>query len=124
ELRHLHIPALLLQPLVENAIKHGIAPLRAGGEVAVLARLANGGEQLQLRVSDTGQGASEQALAHGRNQGVGLANVEQRLKRRFGAAATFSLRSAPSVGTTVEMSLPVNAAQSNVVQFTPKVGRR
>jgi signal transduction histidine kinase len=124
ELRRLRVPALLLQPLVENAIKHGIAPLRAGGEVVVLARLAHGGEQLQLRVSDTGQGASEQALAHGRQQGVGLANVEQRLKRHFGRAATFSLRSAPGVGTTVELSLPANAAQSNVVQFTPKVGRR
>ena len=124
ELHRLRVPALLLQPLVENAIKHGIAPLRAGGEVVVLARLVNGGEQLQLRVSDTGQGASEQALAHGRNQGVGLANVEQRLKRHFGVAATFSVRSAPGVGTTVELTLPVNAAQNNVVQFTPKVGRR
>ena len=124
ELRHLRIPALLLQPLVENAIKHGIAPLRAGGEVVVLARLSAGGEQLQLRVSDTGQGASEQTLAHGRRQGVGLVNVEQRLARHFGTAATFSLRSAPSVGTTVEMSLPVNATQSNVVQFVPKVGQR
>jgi two-component system, LytTR family, sensor kinase len=124
ELRRLRIPALLLQPLVENAIKHGIAPLRAGGEVVVLARLTAGGEQLQLRVSDTGQGTSEQALAHGRRQGVGLVNVEQRLARHFGAAATFSLRSAPGVGTTVEMSLPVGATQSNVVQFAPKIGRR
>jgi two-component system LytT family sensor kinase len=109
ELRAQLVPALLLQPLVENAIKHGIAPARAGGAVLVEARQqtsATGESLLTIRVSDTGLGASEQKLLQGREHGVGLANVEQRLKRQFGAAAQFSLRSVPHKGTTVELSLP------------------
>lgn len=127
ELRHVRVPALLLQPLVENAIKHGITPQRAGGELTVWARLADDGEHLQIRISDTGQGASATALAHGRQHGVGLTNVEQRLKRHFGAAASFSLRSAPGVGTTVELSLPARlpaSAAANVVPFAEAAKRR
>lgn len=127
ELHNLRIPALLLQPLVENAIKHGITPLRAGGEVVVWARLEAGkdnAERLHIRVTDTGQGAGEQALAHGRKHGVGLANVEQRLQRHFADNASFSLRSAPGLGTTVELLLPVAAAATtnNVVPFERRAG--
>lgn len=121
ELHNVRIPALLLQPLVENAIKHGITPLRAGGEVVVWARLEAGkdnAERLHIRVSDTGQGAGEQALAQGRKHGVGLANVEQRLQRHFADKASFSLRSAPGIGTTVELFIPAAAAvTNNVVPF-------
>lgn len=127
ELRTLRVPALLLQPLVENAIKHGITPQRAGGELVVWARLTEDGEHLQIRISDTGQGASEATLAHGRQHGVGLANVEQRLKRHYGAAASFHLRSATGVGTTVELSLPVRVSANtanNVVPFAEAAKRR
>jgi two-component system, LytTR family, sensor kinase len=123
ELHSLRIPALLLQPLVENAIKHGITPQRAGGELVVWARLV--ADCLHIRISDTGQGASDPTLAHGRQQGVGLANVEQRLKRHYGDAATFELRSAPGVGTTVELSLPRQAAApNNVVPFAAEAAKR
>jgi histidine kinase/histidine kinase/DNA gyrase B/HSP90-like ATPase len=128
-LRNLCIPALLIQPLVENAIKHGITPQRTGGEVVILARVAGrttygvtGGnvdrpvadDKLQIWVRDTGAGASEIALAHGRKRGVGLANVEQRIRRHFGEAATFSIRSAPAIGTTVELNLPVKGVETSV----------
>lgn len=125
-LHNVRIPALLLQPLVENAIKHGITPLRAGGEVVVWARLEAGNdnaERLHIRVTDTGQGAGEQTLAHGRKHGVGLANVEQRLQRHFADKASFSLRSAPGVGTTVELFIPVAAVvTNNVVPFERRAG--
>jgi signal transduction histidine kinase len=49
-------------------------------------------------------------LAHGRTHGIGLQNVEQRIKRHYGDAATFDIRSAAGIGTTVELSLPVNLA--------------
>lgn len=121
-LRSVRIPALLIQPLVENAIKHGISPQRAGGEVVILARsscgVANGSlpsfgdETLQIWVRDTGAGASEAALEHGRQHGVGLANVEQRIQRHFGEAGAFSVRSAPGVGTTVELILPIKLGGS------------
>jgi two-component system LytT family sensor kinase len=116
-LRASRIPALLIQPLVENAIKHGITPQRTGGEVVILARMARGNarqtladDTLQIWVRDTGAGASEITLEHGRKRGVGLANVEQRIRRHFGEAAIFNIRSAPGVGTTVELGLPINLA--------------
>jgi len=119
EMRNHRIPALLIQPLVENAIKHGISPSRMGGEVAISARIAPGngavgvaGDMLQIIVRDTGLGVSEQALAQGRNRGVGLSNVERRLKAHYGAQASFSVRSAPGAGTAVELSLPVNLTRA------------
>lgn len=72
ELRSLRVPSLLVQPLVENAIKHGIAPARAGGEVRITARLEKtnaGAEMLCVTVSDTGVGASEIDIARGRRRG-------------------------------------------------------
>jgi len=117
-LRNLRIPALLIQPLVENAIKHGISPSRAGGEVSISARIAPD-DRLQISVRDTGLGASEQALIAGRKRGVGLSNVERRLKTHYGDQASFNIRSAPGVGTTVELSLPApliyTAANSTAV---------
>jgi two-component system, LytTR family, sensor kinase len=118
ELRGLRVPALLIQPLVENAVKHGVSPQRAGGEVMVVARLAKSdgarpglpgaGDALELWVRDTGAGADEAEMRRGRRRGFGLLSVEERLRRHFGAAATFTVRSAPGVGTTVQMSFPVS----------------
>jgi two-component system LytT family sensor kinase len=134
-LRQIRVPALLIQPLVENAIKHGVSPCRAGGEVMILARLARGrGDQtfatasapmsaeetLQIWVRDTGAGASERELAHGRARGIGLQNVEQRIKRHYGGAATFGIRSASGVGTTVELGLPINLANATVDEMAPR----
>jgi LytS/YehU family sensor histidine kinase len=102
--RDLRIPALLVQPLVENAIKHGISPMRAGGDVAIRVWLDD--RQLRIQVRDTGAGASEAALATGRERGVGIANVERRLRSHFGEASQFHIRSAPGAGTTVELGLP------------------
>jgi two-component system, LytTR family, sensor kinase len=128
--RQIRIPALLIQPLVENAIKHGVSPSRAGGEVVILARLGRGevnqtfasaGAEgaLQIWVRDTGVGASEQELAHGRARGIGLQNVEQRIKRHYGAAASFGIRSASGVGTTVTLGLPIYLANASVDGMTP-----
>jgi two-component system LytT family sensor kinase len=138
-LRQIRVPALLIQPLVENAIKHGVSPCRTGGEVMILARLARGGgdqtsakvgvsvgapppteETLQIWVRDTGVGASEQELARGRTRGIGLQNVEQRIKRHYGDAATFGIRSASGIGTTVELGLPINLANASVDGMTPR----
>jgi two-component system LytT family sensor kinase len=113
-LRGIRIPALLVQPLVENAIKHGISPSRAGGDVAIEAGMLNG--SLRISVRDTGLGASQRQLDHGRKRGVGLANVEQRIRRHYGDGAIFDIHSAPGVGTTVDLALPVHkihAGQAN-----------
>jgi two-component system LytT family sensor kinase len=108
-LRQARIPSLLLQPLVENAIKHGIAPLAAGGSVAVVATAGRSvdGPRLRICVQDTGAGGSEAAWAHGRAAGVGLATLEQRLAGHFGTSASLAVDSREGVGTTVAVQLPL-----------------
>lgn len=115
ELRNTRIPPLIIQPLVENAIKHGIAPLKSGGEVFVSARVEsephNAGEaSIHLMIRDTGMGVNESSLAQGRKLGVGLSNVERRLECFYGSSASLSIQSKPGLGTTVEITLPVEAS--------------
>lgn len=112
ELRTLRIPPLIIQPLVENAIKHGIAPRKAGGEVMVSASLNNGmaPPSLHISVADTGSGVSKESFEQGRRRGVGLTNIEKRLEHFYGQSARVKLRSQPDKGTTVELQLPLGAA--------------
>jgi two-component system, LytTR family, sensor kinase len=111
-LRDIRVPVLVLQPLVENAVKHGISARQAGGEVAVRAAVRKEGErhQLVLAVQDTGAGATESAVLRGRATGVGLKNVERRIACQYGDAASLTIRSSPGAGTTVEICLPVDPA--------------
>jgi two-component system LytT family sensor kinase len=109
-LRHVCVPPLLLQPLVENAVKHGIAKKQAGGQVVVTGRLDSLPSELPrlvLVVQDTGAGSTEDALEQGRGIGVGLRNIERRLDFQYGRSASLSISTGPGVGTTVEVRLPV-----------------
>jgi two-component system LytT family sensor kinase len=106
-LKSLRVPPLLLQPLVENAVKHGIAPELRGGEVTVTAELARDDRLgLVLVVHDSGAGASVDDLKRGRDLGLGLTNIERRLACHYGDAARLSIASAPGAGTTVEIHMP------------------
>jgi len=100
------LPSLLLQPLVENAVRHGIAPSRRGGRVRVLATLDEAADSIELRVEDTGIGAAPGAFT--RAGGVGLASVERRLALHYGTQGVMSVRSTPGGGTTVRLVLPVS----------------
>jgi LytS/YehU family sensor histidine kinase len=108
-LRHVRLPALVLQPVVENAVKHGVAPRADGGDIRIAAHVEPGpnGGRLSLRIEDTGAGASPDMLRRGRESGVGLRNVERRLHGQYGSSATLSIDSTPGTGTVVEMSIPV-----------------
>ncbi|MDQ6787579.1 MAG: histidine kinase [Acidobacteriota bacterium] len=98
---HLKIPSLILQPLVENAVKHGIEHSKRGGEVEISARLdAN---CLTLEVADTGAGFDKANL----RRGIGLSNVENRLQKYFGAAAQLSLTKQTTGGAIARISFPV-----------------
>jgi signal transduction histidine kinase len=117
ELRRVRIPALVIQPLVENAIKHGISESLAGGEVRILARMhepnGTGDEKASVLISviDTGIGVTDTALAHGRTRGLGLSNVEQRLRRYTGGTSALNIRSTRG-GTTVEIRVPLQERET------------
>jgi hypothetical protein len=103
-LRGIRIPALMIQPLVENAIKHGIAPSRSGGLVAITSRLV--GDQLSVTVRNGGAAATATEIAQGRRNGVGLANLDARLRHQYGEAASLTL--VPVEGETrAEIILPI-----------------
>jgi signal transduction histidine kinase len=111
-LHDLQLPPLLLQPIVENAVKHGISPQRDGGDLYVSARLEHRPREspaLLIVVRDTGAGASAERLRRGREAGVGLSNVARRLECQYGSAGALSISSVVGAGTTVEIRLPASA---------------
>jgi two-component sensor histidine kinase len=97
------VPFLLLQPLVENAIRHGIEPLEAGGRIEITARRIAG--QLELAVTDNGPGVPETPAARSR-EGVGLTNVRSRAAHLYGRDHQFSLTPAPGGGSRACLRLP------------------
>jgi two-component system LytT family sensor kinase len=109
-LRNIRLPPLVLQPIVENAVKHGIAQKQIGGEIAIRGTVDHSDDdtrRLSLIVEDTGAGTTDEALERGRRTGVGLRNVERRLECQYGKAATLSIRTVPGEGTHVEIRMPV-----------------
>lgn len=112
ELKGLAVPALILQPLVENAIKHGISESRHGGTVTIAATLVaeDGGEFLELLVADSGGGRD--GVEFDRSGGVGLKNVRERLRSHYGGRSVLLLERHPFSGTTARIKLPVSAGAS------------
>lgn len=107
ELESVRIPALVLQPLVENAIKHGVSENKNGGEVAITAEMtsAEGDRELRLLVTDTGPGRRGAASKH--SNGVGLKNIRERLRSHYGPRAGLRVESDAQEGTRAEIVLPV-----------------
>ena len=100
------VPTLLLQPLVENAIKHGLEPKIEGGHITVRAR--QDGAQLVLEVADTGVGAAldtTQALPS--SPGFGLSQVRERLAAAYGTAGAINFVAAQQGGTRAEVRFPL-----------------
>jgi hypothetical protein len=125
ELRTVPVLPLLIQPLVENAVKHGISPLKRGGTVSVSATLemvgGRRGTQRRLRVIvvDTGAGLDRLALdTRISGGGVGLRSIHRRLAVHYGSEATLEVSGAPGRGTRAELCLPV---PSEVAPAPPNV---
>ena len=94
------LPSMLLQPLVENAIKHGLEPKMEGGKVTL--RAAREGELLRIDVIDTGLG-----FGTGTTRGIGLANVRERLEKIFSGRASLAIEENTPCGTRAILRLPI-----------------
>ena len=101
-----YIPSMLLQPLVENAIKHAVAPSEDTALLTIEA--CRRGEFLELRVSDTGSGS--EAARPIRDSGVGLRNIRQRLESAYGSAASLEHAYREQGGMTATVRIPTVVA--------------
>ena len=107
DLEQLRIPTLLLQPLVENAIKHGVSENKNGGEVIISADLQTDKKEVFLKMSvfDTGSGKKADELEN--TNGVGLRNIRERLDSHYGAKANLKIENDILQGTNAEIILPL-----------------
>jgi two-component system, LytTR family, sensor kinase len=108
------VPTMLMQPLVENSIKHGLEPRIAGGVITLRSRLDN--DRLVIEVEDDGVGiAPGRARTTGvlQGNGIGMRNVRERLQVLYGDAAHFDVQSQPGRGTRVTMAFPAQAPDAD-----------
>lgn len=103
-LRASRVPSLILQPVVENAIRHGVARRDGGGRVTIVASRA--GDLLRLEVRDNGPGPSTE----GSGEGMGLRTTRERLREQFDGAARFDLRAADGGGAVAVIEIPFTTA--------------
>jgi len=122
----LPVPSMLLQPLIENSIKHGLEPRISGGTITVRSRVD--GRRMVIEVEDDGVG-----IAPGRSRssgvltgtGIGMKNVRERLEVLFGGAAEFDVTSRPGRGTKVTVVIPVREERDGTSQgVTPNSSMR
>ena len=121
------LPSLLLQPLVENAIKYAVSPLEEGAKISLSAQLS--GSRLRLVVSDTGPGLKTPVDStrtplpqsdSATSTGVGLANIRDRLAQAYGTDHLFEIRSPSNGGFTVIIELPFEReGEEESIAFVP-----
>jgi LytS/YehU family sensor histidine kinase len=113
--RNALMPSLLLQPLVENAIKYAVSPLEYGAEITIEAQLV--GSMLRVTVSDTGPGlqpGTDPSTVFGASSdstGIGLANIRDRLAQAYGENQRFDISNRPEGGFQVVLELPFEARE-------------
>ena len=107
DLENLRVPSLILQPLVENAIKHGVSENINGGEVRISANLENENGEVFLKLNVFDSGAGKTAGKHTHSSGVGLKNIRERLQSYYGKTAGLTMSYDLKNGTSAEIKLPL-----------------
>ena len=100
----MQVPSMILQPIVENSIRHGLSARLAGGVVRIRSARRDG--RLLLEVEDNGVGMLSESLVEAADRGIGLSNVQERLRMLYGTDFEFRISSQPGRGTRVEIELP------------------
>ena len=98
------VPSMILQPFVENALRHGIAPKIEGGTITLRAKRDSG--RLMVEVIDDGVGISDQRQTEVRGSGIGISNVRERLKVVYGQVFLMKIESQPGKGTAIRLEIP------------------
>ena len=99
------VPALSVQPLVENSIKHAFNPRSQRGNLTISARLDVDSQQIDIAVTDDGPGCAEATMSQ--SSGLDVRTVERRLKLEYGDRAAFNIRTSPGAGFHVHMLIPL-----------------
>jgi two-component system LytT family sensor kinase len=102
--RDMVVPSMILQPLVENSLKHGLQPKVGGGQL--LIRSTRRQSYVILEVIDNGLGMTDDRLALATESGIGLRNVNERLRVIYGTGCQLKLQSVPGQGTSVRLEIP------------------
>jgi two-component system LytT family sensor kinase len=98
------VPSMLLQPIVENCLKHGLAPKIDGGRIQL--RTTNRDGRLHIEIEDNGVGISEEKMPHVYVEGIGLSNVRERLRVLYGADFRLEIESHTGQGTVIRIDIP------------------
>ena len=98
------VPSMLLQPIVENCLKHGLAPKIGGGKIELRTMDRDG--RLSIEIEDNGVGISEERLPHVYVEGIGLSNVRERLRVLYGTDFQLHIQSRLSEGTVIRIDIP------------------
>ena len=106
------VPSMILQPLVENSIKHGLSRKMGAGAIVIRSRRENG--RVLIEVEDDGVGFMLDRLAAPMSSGIGLANVRERLRVIYGAAYQLKLASEPGKGTNATIEVPELIAREQI----------
>lgn len=111
------VPSMILQPLVENAIRHGIGPKIEGGTITLRSSRKNG--RLSVEVIDDGVGIPEDRQLEVYDSGIGISNVRERLKVLYGQESTFEIESKPGKGTSIRFEIPELIPAESAAQVVP-----
>ena len=110
------VPAMILQPIVENAYTHGLSKLNCGGTLAIAVHKEEG--QVKFSVVNSGIGMRPDPWRRSPGQGVGLANIKSRLQLHYGVDHTLAIREGERNKVHVTMTIPLNLSKDTAEEFT------